>query len=147
MNVVQVEPLRYVAKTGTGKKITAEPSGIFGGKDEYPNPMEYFVASIGTCIAIKTHMHLTKSGSEPDSIEIEMKCTRSPSPPEILENIHLIIIVAGHLEEAVVSKAIQETMTLSCPVNVMVSKIARVTWKLTMKQPGHVSMPDAPIKT
>ncbi|PWR73734.1 OsmC family protein [Methanospirillum lacunae] len=135
MQVSQVEPLRYMAKTSSGKEIIAEPSGILGGKGEYPNPMEYLIASIGTCIAIKTHIHLTKIGNEPDQIGIGMKYTRFQSPPEILEQIHLVITVTGHLDETVVNKAIQDTMTLSCPVNVMISRIAKVTWEFRVKKP------------
>jgi putative redox protein len=133
MNIVQIEPLRYVAKTGKGKEIIAEPSGMLGGKDEYPNPMEYFIASIGTCIAIKTYIHLTNAGDEPDSIGVEMECVRSPTPPEILEKIHLIITVTGHPDEKIVNNAIQDTMALSCPVIVMVNRIARVTWEFRTK--------------
>ncbi|MDD1728372.1 MAG: OsmC family protein [Methanospirillum sp.] len=135
MHVLQVEPLRYVAKTSTGKEIIAEPSGMLGGKEEYPNPMEYFIASIGTCIAIKTHINLIKTGKIPDKIGIEMKCTRSQIPPEILKQIHMVITVTGDLDEIVVNRVIQETMTLSCPVNVMVSRIARVTWEFMIKHP------------
>lgn len=135
MNVFQVEPLRYVARTSEGKEIIAEPSGMLGGKDEYPNPMEYFVASIGTCIAIKTQINLPKAGNEPDLIGIEMNCTRSQTPPEVLEAIHIIITVSGDLDETVVNRAVQDTMTLSCPVNVMVSRIARVTWEYRIRQP------------
>lgn len=130
MNVSQVEPLRFMAKTSTGMEIFVEPGTKLGGKGVYPNPMEYFIAAIGTCIAIKTQIDLVELGSTPESIAVKMECTRSSTLPEVLEDIHLTFTLTGILDEKMVKNAISEVMKLYCPVAAMVSMITNMSWEL-----------------
>ena len=128
MNVTTVESLRFSAKTNTGMEIISEPSPRLGGDGVYPNPMEYFIAALGTCAAIKTRIILSKMGNMCESVAIDIIGTRRPVPPEIFEKIHLSFTLSGTLDEQTVTEVIKEVLTLQCPVAVMVGKVAEITW-------------------
>lgn len=53
MNVTHVESLKFVAKTAAGMEILVEPCPNLGGGGTVPNPMEFFIAALGTCAVIK----------------------------------------------------------------------------------------------
>lgn len=128
MNVTPVESLKFSAKTSTGIEIISEPGPRLGGGGAYPNPMEYFIAALGTCAAIKTRIVLSKMGNPCESVAIDITGTRRPAPPEIFEKIHLSFTFSGTLDEKKVTEAIKEVLTLQCPVAVMVGKAAEITW-------------------
>jgi putative redox protein len=129
MDVYQNEPFRFITKTPGGVEIIAEPGAKLGGSGAFPNPLEYYISALGSCVGIKLQIELTKRGYSPESIAITMKCTRASSLPDILETIHLIFSVSGNIDREQVSDAIHEVMTLTCPVAVMVSRAVPVTWE------------------
>lgn len=128
LNVTKVESLRFLAKTSTGMEILAEPCPNLGGAGAYPNPMEYFIAALGTCAAIKTQIILSKMGEICESVAIDITGTRRTTPPEIFEKIHLSFTLSGILDDKKVTEAIKEVITLQCPVAVMVGKAVQITW-------------------
>jgi putative redox protein len=134
--ISQVDHLKFAGTTGSGQKIVAEPGQILGGSGTYPNPMEYFVASIGTCAAIKLQLDLDHRDHHAESITIRIDGTRSPVPPEILETIHLTFILTGRLDPQQVAGAIEDTLKLNCPIAVMAGRIAELTWDYQIREPG-----------
>ncbi|HWQ65850.1 MAG TPA: OsmC family protein [Methanospirillum sp.] len=128
MNVTQVGVMRFSAKTSHGAEILSEPSPMLGGSGAIPNPMEYLIASIGTCAAIKIQLDLTKMGCTPKSIGVKIECSQKMTPPQVLEHIHLAFTLSGMLDEEKVSEAIHEVMILYCPVAVMVGRSSTITW-------------------
>ena len=129
MHVSQRNQLKFVAKTSTGIAIIAEPTPMLGGSGTYPNPLEYFIASLGMCAAIKVQIDLAKMDNPPESIAVMIEYSRKPTPPEVLEDIHLTFTLTGNLDNQNVTGAIHEVMTCYCPVAVMVSSAAHVTWE------------------
>jgi len=125
--------LKFVAATDTGNKIFFEPSIALGGSGKTPNPMEYYIAAIGGCVAIKTQIDLAARGTSPESVTVRVECTRSGTLPQILTAIHLKIILTGKLDEAGVADVLNEVMTLHCPVAVMAAASAKVTYEYTIE--------------
>ncbi len=121
--------LKFRAATGTGTTIFLEPGPALGGTGENPNPLEYYVAAIGGCAAIKTQIDLAALGTAPESVEVRVDCTRRTALPQILETIHLTFTLKGELDDRTVAGAIRDVMTLHCPVAVMAAASAKVTWK------------------
>jgi len=121
--------LEFVAKTAPGHEIIFEPGPMLGGSGKYPNPMEYYIAAIGGCAAIKTQIDLAATGTAPESVSLKIECSRSETLPQILETIHLTFTLKGRLDDAKVTTAIADVMTLHCPVAVMAAASADVTWE------------------
>ncbi|HEX3001469.1 MAG TPA: OsmC family protein [Methanoregula sp.] len=125
--------LKYVATTNMGNEIFFEPSSVLGGSGKIPNPMEHYIAAIGGCAAIKTQIDLAARGTAPESIQVQVECTRSGDLPQILKTIHVTFILKGRLDETVVAAVIRDVMTLHCPVAVMAAASAKVTWEHRME--------------
>ena len=121
--------LKFVAKTNMGNEIFFEPSPMLGGSGKIPNPIEYYIAAIGGCAAIKTQIDLTALGTEPESIQVNVECTRSETLPQILKTIHVSFTLKGRLDDAKVATVIKDVMTLHCQVAVMAAASAKVTWE------------------
>lgn len=121
--------MQFVAENINGCKITIEPSTGLGGSGKNPNPIDYLMASLGGCVGIKVVMGLSKRGIEPNSLTIKIDGARRKTPPEVFEKIHLVITLTGDLEDSVVTEVIQETITLTCPVAVMLGKEAEISWE------------------
>ena len=121
--------LKFVAQTNMGNEIFFEPSPALGGSGKIPNPIEYYIAAIGGCAAIKTQIDLTSLGTPPESIRVTVECTLSEALPQILTTIHLIFTLNGALDEPMVAAVIRDVMTLHCPVAVMAATSAKVTWE------------------
>jgi putative redox protein len=121
--------LKFVATTNMGNRIFFEPSPMLGGSGKTPNPMEYYIAAIGGCAAIKTTIDLTALGYAPGSVSVDIACTRSATLPEILKTIHVTFTIKGQLDDARVAAVIHDVMTLHCPVAVMAAASAEVTWE------------------
>lgn len=127
--------LKFVATTNMGNEIFFEPSPVLGGSGKTPNPMEYYIAAIGGCAAIKTKIDLIARGTAPESLEVHVDCTRSENLPEILRTIHVTFIIEGALDEAEVAAVVRDVMTLHCPVAVMAAASANVTWEYRIVSP------------
>jgi len=129
MTVSQAGDLKYVARTSSGMEIIAEPTTMLGGSGTFPNPLEYFLASLGTCATIKIHLDLSRMGTTPDSIEVQIEYFRNPTPPDILTDIHLLFTLTGKPDMEKVTEAITEVMDCYCPVAVMVIRATHLTWE------------------
>jgi putative redox protein len=127
--VLSAGGMKFVATTSAGNTIFFEPGKVLGGSGKIPNPMEYYISAIGGCAAIKTQIDLTALGTPPESVEVHVECTRSETLPQILKTIHVTFTLKGRLDDAKVAAVIKDVMTLHCPVAVMASASAKVTWE------------------
>jgi len=120
---------KFIATTNMGNEIFFEPSLVLGGSRKTPNPMEYYIAAIGGCAAIKTQIDLAAIGTTPASVQVHVECRRKEILPQILETIHLNFILKGNLDDAKAATVIKDVMTQHCPVVVMAAASAKVTWE------------------
>lgn len=121
--------LKFIATTNMGNEIFFEPSPVLGGSGKIPNPMEYYIAAIGGCAAIKTQIDLAALGTAPESVQVQVDCIRSEALPQILKTIHVTLTLKGKLDDAKVAAVIRDVMTLHCPVAVMAAASAKMTWE------------------
>jgi putative redox protein len=128
MNITYENGLKFNAENTAGLTIPVEPGVILGGSGKTPNPIDYLLAALGSCTGIKVLLALGEHGARPDSLKVTIAGTRREVPPAVFENLHLTFFLTGDLEEGVVAGAIHETMTLMCPVAVMMGKATVVTW-------------------
>jgi putative redox protein len=126
--------LKFVATTNAGNEIFVEPGPVLGGSGKNPNPLDYYLAAIGGCAAIKTKIDLAALGAAPDSLQVRVDGTRSAALPQILTAIHAKFFLKGRFDNAQVAAVIDEVMTLHCPVAVMAAASAKITWEYTIEQ-------------
>jgi putative redox protein len=129
INVSYENGMKFNAVNGDNQAIPVEPSPCLGGSGNSPNPIDYLLAALGSCTGIKVLLDLTERGARPDSLNIAIAGKRREQPPTIFEHLHLTFSLAGNLDRTVVGDAIHETMTLTCPVAVMMGKATEVTWE------------------
>ena len=128
MNVIYDSGMKFHAMTCEGHDFSVEPSPCLGGSGQNPNPIDYLTGALGSCTGIKLLMDLATADTRPDSLKIQIEGNRRELPPTIFEDLHVTFILEGKLDETIVAKSIQEVMTLSCPVAVMMGKATRLTW-------------------
>lgn len=127
--------MKFIATTNMGNEIFFEPSPALGGSGKIPNPMEYYIAAIGGCAAIKTQIDLAGLGNAPESVQVRVECTRSEALPQILKTIHVTFTLNEKLDDRKVAAVIRDVMTLHCPVAVMAAASAKVTWEHRLSEP------------
>jgi len=128
MNVSYECGMKFNAVNGDRQTIPVEPCPCLGGSGENPNPIDYLLAALGSCTGIKVLMDLTARNARPDSVRITIEGKRREVPPTVFENLHVTFFLTGDLDEKTVEGAIDETMTLNCPVAVMIGRATELTW-------------------
>lgn len=73
--------------------------------------------------------YLSKNGIEPESLAVSVEATRSMTPPSLFESIHLKFLLQGAIEETVLADAIQQAVTVLCPISASFMKVAGITWE------------------
>lgn len=129
INVVYESGMKFIAENNQGHRIPIEPGVALGGSGKTPNPIDYLLASLGSCVTTKVLLDLEEHGTRPDSLRVTITGTRREKPPLVFEKLHLTVFVTGKLDDKTVSTAIHETMTLMCPVAVMIGKTVEMTWE------------------
>jgi len=129
MNVSYETGMKFIAENHAGQKIPVEPGPALGGSGRTPNPIDYLLASLGSCAGIKVLLDLEHRGARPDSLNVTIAGTRRETPPLVFEKLHLTFVLTGPVDHAIVEEAIHDTMTLNCPVAVMLGKAVELTWE------------------
>jgi putative redox protein len=135
MNVTYDRGMKFLAENCEGQIIPIEPCPCLGGSGKNPNPIDYLLASLGSCAGIKVLLDLTERGARPASLRVSIAGTRREQLPTVFENLHLTFYLDGDLDGKVVTDAIHETMTLMCPVAVMMGRATTVTWEQRTRAP------------
>jgi putative redox protein len=128
MNVSYECGMKFNAVNCDNQVIPVEPGPRLGGSGENPNPIDYLLAALGSCTGIKVLMDLSARNARPDSMRITIEGKRRELPPTTFENLHVRFFLTGRPDEKMVEDAIYETMTLNCPVAVMVGRATELTW-------------------
>lgn len=128
VEITHKNDLVFGATTRDGHMLGIEPSKALGGSGMNPNPIDCMLAALGGCAGIKLLMTLSESGIQPASLRITIEGRRRSLPPEVFCNLHLTFFLKGELDENVVAAAMEKTMTLSCPVAVMIGRATELTW-------------------
>jgi len=138
MQVSYESGMKFNAVNCDGQAIPVEPCPCLGGSGKNPNPIDYLLAALGSCTGIKVLMDLSDRNARPESVRITIAGKRRETPPTVFENLHVTFFLIGNLDEKTVAGAIDETMTLMCPVAVMIGRATELTWDFRI---GRESLP------
>jgi putative redox protein len=125
---------RFVAENNAGLKIPMGGNNPQSGGSSCCvqttiNPTELFLSSLGGCTSMHVVSLLSKQGIEPEAFSVSVNATRSTIPPGLFESMHLIFSMKGKMEERIVADAIEQAITVLCPIALSFRKVATITWE------------------
>jgi putative redox protein len=129
MNLTYEGGMSFTAENQNGLKVPIDAHVHLGGKGEIPNPIDYFIASLGGCVGIKILLVLSDHQIVPSFLNIEIQASRKQNLPAVFDKVHLIITISGEMDDKLVSDTLTQTMTLLCPIAVMFAEASEVTWE------------------
>lgn len=121
--------IQFVAENSTGCKIPVEPAVSMGGSGKVPNPVDFLITALGSCIGIVMIMGFSEKGFKPDSFTMKINGTKSEFCECFFEKLHLVITLSGDVDDRTVAEVIQDTMTHTCPIATMFRKTMEITWE------------------
>lgn len=127
--------MQFVAENNTGCKTPVEPAVVIGGSGKTPNPVDYLVTALGSCIGIIMIMDISKRGFKLDSFTMEINGTKSNFCECFFNKLHLVITLSGNVDDNTVAEVIQDTMMNTCPIAAMFRKTMEITWEHNILQP------------
>ncbi|MCC4766897.1 hypothetical protein FXW07_09790 [Methanosarcina sp. DH1] len=128
--------MQFVAENGTGCKIPVEPAVSMGGSGKTPNPVEYLVTALGSCVGIIMIMDFSRKGFKLDSFTMKIDGTRSKLCDCFFEKLHLVFTLSGDMDDHTVAEVIQDTMH-TCPIAAMFKQTMEITWEYQIIDRTH----------
>jgi putative redox protein len=121
--------LQFAAENSTDYKIPVESAVSMGGSGKFPNPVDYLITALGSCVGIVMIMGFSDKGLKLNSCTMKIDGTRSKLCDCFFEKLHLVITLSGNLNDLVVAEVIQDTMMHNCPIATMFRKTMEITWE------------------
>ena len=125
----------FDAVTNSGFKLALDTSVDHGGTNTGPVPMELVLVGLGGCTGMDVISILQKKRQDVTGFEVLLHAERSPEHPKVFTEVVIEYVVTGHnIDPEAAKRAVELSETKYCSVNGMVSKTARVTTKVTIKE-------------
>lgn len=125
--------MQFVAENSTGCKTLVEPAVSMGGSGKTPNPVDYMIMSLGSCMGIIMIMDISKKGFKLDSFTMNIYGIKSDLCSCFYEKLHLVINLSGDIDDHTVAELIQNTMMNTCPIATIFRKGIEITWEHHIK--------------
>lgn len=120
---------KFVVENRSGNRSTIEARVPSGEASRHFSPIDTFLASLAACAGTNVLVLLLDGGTTVRSLTVKAECILQHARPMSFEKIHLIFLLAVDADAGLVSDAIEESMTLVCPIAVTVGRAAEVTWE------------------
>jgi putative redox protein len=116
---------RIVAVTEAGREIViaGDPPD---GDGSAPGPKEALLASLAACTALDVGSILRKKRQEVTSYDVVVSGESATEPPRVFTSIVVEHRVIGQVGPEPLRRSIELSATRYCPVNAMLSAVARV---------------------
>jgi putative redox protein len=121
--------MQFVAENNTGCKTLIEPAVSMGGSGKTPNPVDYMIMSLGSCMGIIMIMDISKKGFNLDSFGMKMYGTRNNSCSCFYDKLHLVISLSGDVDDQTVTEVIEDAMMRTCPIATVFRNGIEITWE------------------
>ncbi len=124
---------QYKATGGAGSSIIVDAKKSAGGEGKGPGPMELLLISIATCSGIGIVSILEKMKVSFDKFQVSVKAEQAPEIPKVFTSIELTYWFHGDsLPEKKIDSAVSLTLDKYCPIAVMMSQVAKLTYVLEL---------------
>lgn len=123
-----LEPMMFVAESGTGHSVVMDGAPESGGTDMGPRPMEMLLMGMGGCASFDVVLILKRSRQEVTGCEAVVEAERADEDPKVFTKIHVHFKVTGKgLSEKHVARAVQLSSEKYCSASIMLGQTAAVT--------------------
>lgn len=132
-----LEPMMFVAETGSGHSVVMDGSPDHGGTDMGPRPMEMLLMGMGGCASFDVVLMLKKSRQKISDCEAVIEAERADADPKVFTKINLHFIVKGTgLSEKHVARAVHLSAEKYCSASIMLGKTAEITHDFEIIETG-----------
>lgn len=123
-----LEPMMFVAESGSGHSVVMDGSPEHGGSDLGPRPMEMLLMGMGGCASFDVVLILKKARQQISGCEAVLEAERADTDPKVFTKINLHFVVTGTgLSEKHVARAVQLSAEKYCSASLMLGKTAEIT--------------------
>ncbi|MCK5547867.1 MAG: OsmC family protein [Thermoplasmata archaeon] len=130
VKVTQKEDFHFVGKGDSPFDLPIDAAQYVGGKGRGFRPPELLMNSIAGCMGIHTYQGLVKAGKKVEGMEVETDGERRTDYPKVYTKIMLKFRVKGEgLTDKDVKDAIEEALTKTCSIAVMVNQVAPISYE------------------
>lgn len=128
-----LDPMTFVAATGSNHVVVMDAAPEGGGTNRAPRPMELVLAGTGGCSAYDVVLILKRGRHRISGCEVELKAERAPTDPKVFTRVHMHYRIRGEdLDPAAVERAVTLSLRKYCSATAMLAKTATVThdWEI-----------------
>lgn len=137
--VATVDPARSrtEARTATGQPVAMDADPPHG-EDAAAGPMETLLASLAGCTAMDVASILRKKRQEATAYDIVVSGETAEEHPRIFTEIVVEHRLSGSIEAEALRRSIELSATQYCPVNAMLSALARIEHRYLLTDPDGI---------
>lgn len=121
---------QFVVENRDGGRLTLVARTQKGDDSRHFTMVDAFIASLSCCAGTNVILLLDTQGIQPRSFTVKGECIFQHDEPRSFDKIHLIFLVSGDVDDAVVRDAIHRSVTAVCPIAVTLGKSVDLTWEL-----------------
>jgi putative redox protein len=133
--VIWKKGLSFDGTSDSGFEIPLGTSIDHGGAGDGTSPMELVLIGLGGCTAMDVISILEKKHQKVTNFEVHLHAERATEHPKVFTDIMLEYVVTGYeIDPEAVQRAIELSETKYCSVSGMISKVAHVQTKFTVKE-------------
>ena|SRR5262245_46875590 len=117
---------RFIGKASSGHAIVVDAAT----EKTANSPMELVLIGLCGCTAYDVVNILSKKREPFTSLRVQAEAERAPSPPSVFNRIELTYTVGGKVTPKAMEDAVQLSEEKYCSVAAMLSKTAKITYKI-----------------
>ncbi|KDM90585.1 OsmC family protein [Photobacterium galatheae] len=119
-----VEGLTFIGQSNSGHSVVMDGNG----GSMAPSPMELVLMAAGGCSSVDVVDALKSAGQAITACEAQIDSVRREQAPRYFTSANLHFVVTGHgLDEALVAKAVSDSLEQYCSVCLMLGKGVALT--------------------
>lgn len=135
--IATVDPVRSrtEVRTAADQRIVMDADPPHG-EDAAPGPMETLLAALAGCTAMDVASILRKKRQAARTYEIAVSGDAAPAHPKAFTHITVEHRVTGDVAPEPLRRSIELSATQYCPVNAMLSEVARIEHRYRLTDAG-----------
>jgi putative redox protein len=128
-SIIHEQSFKTVIRSERHEWIADEPTSL-GGQDSGPNPFDYLLSSLGSCIAITLRMYAERKGLSVRSIRVDLSMDSRRENGKAVTTIYKNIDIDGDLTPEQHDRMLE--IAEKCPIHVMLTGDIKVEQDIPM---------------
>jgi putative redox protein len=120
--------LKLTGKDALGHEVILEAHKKYGGTGIGITPMDLLLMALGGCAGLEIVTMLKSRNQKLLAFNIDIEGLVREEIPRILTKIYVKFILRGELDDEIVDRVINLTMSKLCPIAAMLSQLSEIKW-------------------